>query len=1120
MQDEMFYTLKHIIQRCVFLYLYNLMIIVGLIGCKGKTENDTLFQELPSSITNIQFVNEVLDQEDFNIFNYRNFYNGGGVAIGDVNNDSLPDIFLISNLSENKLYLNRGNFKFEDITQKAGVKGTKAWSTGVTFADVNGDGFLDIYVCNSGNRERDDRSNELFINQGNETFVEKAEAYGLADKGFSTHAAFFDYDRDGDLDMYLLNNSFIPVGQLNYRNFRNERDKLGGHKLFRNDGETFIDVSEQAGIYGSIIGFGLGITLGDVNDDNWLDIFISNDFYERDYLYINNRNGTFIERVKDEMGHISLSSMGADIADLNNDGTLDIFVTDMLPANDEHLKQTSTFENYDLYQRKLGLDYHHQIMQNVLQVNNGDGTFSEVARMAKVDATDWSWGALIFDMDNDGLKDIFVANGILRDLTDQDFLRFLGDKNRMEQASAGKKFNYKEFLNQIPSRGVPNYAFKNLDDLNFNNEAKPWGLEGPGFSNGAAYGDLDRDGDLDLVVNNNNSKASVYRNWSVEKNKTHYIRIRLVGEGKNANAIGAKMKLYQRGKFQYLQQMPNRGFQSSVDHVLVFGLGTDSSPLDSLEVIWPDDKMKTYKNISIDRELIVSQHDATGKGVFRPDDSLNRPFQNVTVSSGIDYKHVESIYVDYYRDPLLKQMLSTEGPGLATGDVNGDGMEDVFIGSSRGSSINLFLQTNSGKFEKAKQPAIAADAAMEVVDMTLTDVNNDGDLDLFTVTGSNEFSLDDPNLYDRLYVNDGKGVFTKSDKIPSLPSSGSCVAAADFDKDGDVDMFIGSRSIPGRYGYSPASYLYVNDGSGQFKNYTKRFLNTGELGMVTDAVWSDIDRDTYPDLILVGDWMPISVFRNDGGKRLVPVNDDVLSQSGGWWNCIKSADLDNDGDVDFIVGNAGINSRIRADTLHPAELYVNDFDGNGAVEQIISCVSEDGKNYPMVLKHDLEKQLPFIKKRFVNYRDYAGKGIEQIFTPQELNNAVIRKVYTGNTSLLVNEGDWKFSLKKLPRPAQRSPVYAVEIIDYNHDGKLDIVMAGNFFDVLPELGRYDASYGLLLMNKGGNEFKEIMPKQSGFFIKGQVRGMRMIKVGNEQRLIAVRCNDSAQVFAPYSTKKH
>jgi enediyne biosynthesis protein E4 len=1113
----MLYIVKHILFRGVFEFANNLLILIVLIGCSNKTEKGSLFEELPSSITNIEFINEVLDQEDFNIFNYRNFYNGGGVAIGDVNNDSLPDIFLISNMGDNKLYLNRGNFKFEDITQKAGVKGTKAWSTGVTFADVNGDGNVDIYVCNSGNREQDDRSNELFINQGNETFIEKAEAYGLADKGFSTHAAFFDFDRDGDLDMYLLNNSFIPVGQLNYRNFRNERDNLGGHKLFRNDGETFTDVSEQAGIYGSIIGFGLGITLGDVNDDNWLDIFISNDFYERDYLYINNRDGTFRERIKEQMGHISLSSMGADIADINNDGTLDIFVMDMLPANDEHLKQTSTFENYDLYQRKLGLDYHHQIMQNVLQVNNGDGTFSEVARMAKVDATDWSWGALIFDMDNDGLKDIFVANGILRDLTDQDFLRFLGDKNRMEQASAGKKFNYKEFLNQIPSRGISNYAFKHADDLNFNNEAKSWGLEGPGFSNGAAYGDLDNDGDLDLVVNNNNSKASVYRNQSVEKNKTHYIRIKLEGEQKNVNGIGTKIKVYQRGKFQYLQQMPNRGFQSSVDHVLVFGLGTDSSSLDSLEVIWPDDKMKTYKNISIDRELIISQHDATSKWVFQPEDSGNRPFQNVTASSGIAYNHIESIYVDYYRDPFLKQMLSTEGPGLATGDVNGDGLEDVFIGSSRGSALNLFLQTKAGKFEKAKPSAIVSEGTTEIVAMILTDVDNDSDLDLFTVTGSNEFNLDDPNLYDRLYLNDGKGVFTKSDKIPSLPSSGSCVAAADFDKDGDVDLFIGGRSIPGRYGYSPASYLYINDGSGQFKNYTKRFLDTGELGMVTDAAWSDIDHDTYPDLILVGDWMPISVFRNDGGKRLAPVKADALLQSGGWWNCIKSADLDNDGDVDFIVGNVGVNSRIRADTLHPAELYVSDFDGNGAVEQIISCVSEDGKNYPMVLKHDLEKQLPFIKKRFVNYRDYAGKRIDQIFTPQELKDALIRKVYTGATSLLVNEGNWKFSLKKLPGSMQRSSVNAIETIDYNHDGKLDILMAGNFFDVLPELGRYDASYGLLLRNKGGTEFDEIAPKQSGFFIRGQVREMRVINVGNEQRLIAVRCNDTTQVFRVQTT---
>lgn len=1090
--------------------------ILATVGClsscsQGQGDAGKLFAELPSSETHIDFVNQVTDDKDFNIFGYRNFYNGGGVAIGDVNNDGRPDIFLVSNLGDNKLYLNQGNFTFEDNTAKAGVNGSKAWSTGVTFADINGDGFLDIYVCNSGNRESDDRSNELFINNGDATFTEQAEAYGLADKGFSTHAAFFDFDRDGDLDMYLLNNSFIPVGSLNYRNFRHERDKLGGHKLFRNEGNKFIDVSEEAGIYGSIIGFGLGITIGDVNDDNWLDIYISNDFYERDYLYINNRDGTFSERIKEEMQHISLSSMGADIADINNDGTLDVYVTDMLPGDDAHLKQVSSFEGYDLYQRKLDLDYHHQIMQNMLHVNNGDGTFSEVARMAGVEATDWSWGALIFDMDNDGLKDIFVANGILKDLTDQDFLRFMADQNRMDQKAAGKKFDYKEFLEHIPSRPISNYAFKNSGDLRFENKASAWGLEGPGFSNGAAYGDLDNDGDLDLVVNNENSAVSIFKNLCVEKNKAHFLRVKLVGQNKNKDGIGAKVKIYQDGNFQFLQQMPNRGFESSMDHVLVFGLGNHATPIDSVLVIWPDDKMQVVKNVTVDRQLIVEQAKADLRWTAPKNTGTKKPFIDITSRSGLNYRHQENEYVDYYRDPLIKQMYSTQGPGLATGDVNGDGMIDVIIGSPKGKSLKLFLQDRQGLFEERQQTSFETDSLSEIVNVILIDVDNDTDLDLFAVTGGNEFTADDPALLDRLYLNDGKGNFSKDERLPAIASNGSCVAASDFDKDGDLDLFIGGRMLPGRYGYSPSSYLYINDGRGAFKNYTKRFLKTPELGMVTDAVWIDIDQDSFPDLILVGDWMPVTILRNEAGKALVPF-EIGLTHSEGWWNCIEAADLDRDGDIDFILGNSGSNSRIRADSLHPAELYINDFDKNGAVEQIITCVSQDGKNYPMVLKHDLEKQLPFIKKRFLNYDDYAGKNIHEIFTPAELKDATVKRVFVSSSSILINEGSGKFKLHDLPRIAQVSPVHAIETLDYDNDGVLDILLGGNFFDVLPELGRYDASYGLVLHGKGGSQFEPVMPKQSGFFMTGQVRKMSIVKRGDEDLVIVAKNNDSTQVF--------
>ncbi|WP_411274513.1 VCBS repeat-containing protein [Daejeonella sp.] len=1092
-----------------------LLILFTLFSCNKKASlQQALFERISPEKSNVHFINTVESTPEMNIFSYRNFYNGGGVAIGDVNNDSLPDLYLTSNTGKNHLYLNKGSFVFEDITEQAGVEGNQAWSTGVTMADVNADGYLDIYVCNSGEVTGDNRKNELFINSGKTqngvpVFKEQAAEYFLDDEGYSTHAAFFDFDKDGDLDVYLLNNSSYPVSRLGYTNIRNERDKLGGDKLLRNDNGKFTDVSEQAGIYGSLIGFGLGITIGDVNNDNWPDIFISNDFYERDYLYINNKNGTFAEAGKEWMEHQSLSSMGADIADINNDGNLDIFVTDMLPGDDIRLKTTSQYESYELQHLKFSRDFGFQYMQNMLHLNNGDQTFSEVARLAGVHATDWSWGALLFDMDNDGLKDIFVANGIYNDLTDQDFVNFLGSEEAMRGAINGGGYDYnKQLISKMSSTPIPNYAFKNTGNLKFVNNAKEWGLNEPGFSNGAAYGDLDNDGDLDLVINNVNAPASIFKNKATEDLKQHYLRVKLKGAEKNPNGIGAKIYVHQNNKTLLLQQMPNRGFQSSVDLTLVFGLGKEEK-IDSVEVIWPDDKMQVLQNIKSNSQLTLD-HKQADKEFEIKENIVFKPFYNVTETVKLNYTHQENQFVDYNRDALLKQMFSTQGPALTIGDVNGDGLDDVYIGGAAGNSKRLFIQNKDGTFSD-HSASFTEDIASEDVDAVFFDADNDNDLDLFVVTGSNEFLPGAPELLDRLYINDGKGNFKKDTRrLPNLTDNGACVAVADFDLDGNLDIFVGNRMVSGSYGLDPPSYLLINNGTGNFKNYTKRYLPKNEIGMITDAEWADLDGDKYPELIVVGDWMPVTIFKNNKGRKF---ENTEMPNSEGWWNSIKSADLDGDGDLDFILGNQGTNSRITASVAKPAELIVADFDKNGTIEQIISCYTENGKSYPMVLKSDLQKQVPAIKKKFIKYADYAGKTVEEIFSKEELQGAVSKKVSNPNSSLLINRGKLKFALEALPLRAQFSVIHAIEITDFNNDGIKDLILTGNFFDVLPEIGRFDANHGLVLKGKKGLKFEVLLPAESGFLVKGQVRKSGIIKnPGGKEIVILAKNNDKLQVL--------
>jgi enediyne biosynthesis protein E4 len=1100
-------------------HCFGLLLLVVLVSSCGKnTPSDALFESLSPNQTGLDFENRVEYTKEFNIFNYRNFYNGGGVAIGDVNGDGLSDVYVSANFGENKLFLNKGNWQFDEVTTKAGVQGTHAWSTGVTFADVNGDGRLDIYVCNSGNltnqtqASAEDRTNELFINQGNDAqgiphFVEKAKDYGLDDKGFGTHAAFFDFDRDGDLDMYLLNNSFTDIGRLNYQNFRGFRDKLGGDKLFRNDGQTFTDVSEQAGIYGSLIGFGLGITIGDVNRDNWLDIYISNDFYERDYLYINQKDGTFKESLEDQMPHISLSSMGADVADLNNDGLLDIFVTDMLPGDDYRLKTTSVFEGYELTQFKLKQGYWNQVMRNNLHLNNGNGTFSEVACLAGMQATDWSWGALLFDMDNDGLKDVFVANGIAKDLTDQDFVNFLGDRSTVQQALETRTVDIKGMIDKISSKPIPNYAFRNKGQLQFENKAFDWGLGEPGFSNGAAYGDLDNDGDLDLIVNNVNAPLGVFKNRSNEQNKTHFLRLKLNGTPQNRNGIGATVSLYQAGNQQVLQQMPNRGFQSSSDHVMVFGLG-QTPQIDSLVVVWPDDQKQVIGKPKADQTLTLSYQNATQKAVFgtKPATELL-----TDISPNIGYKHSENEgFVDYNRDGLLKRLYSTDGPALAVGDVNGDGLDDVYLGGASGQTKHLFVQTAAGKWQEKPQPAFGSDMTTENVDAVFFDADGDRDLDLYVVTGSNEFAPGSDELHDVYYTNDGRGNFSRDIRIPAINESGSCVAVGDADADGDLDLFVGTRLIPGNYGLQPTHYLLINDGKGAFRTAPKNQMPT-TLGMVTDAEWLDIDGDRRMDLAVASDWGPVHILHNE--KGILALNPTYqVANAAGWWNTLKAIDIDLDGDLDLVAGNLGLNSRLKASPEKPAELWVNDLDKNGSIEQIINTVTENGEVYPMVQKSDLQKVVPAIKQKFLKYTDYAEKKMDELFGQIQLQGSTVWQAQYAATALWINDGKGHFSLSALPIEAQFAPICGIESSDFNNDGLPDLLLTGNFTDQLPELGPADANHGLVLLNKGKGKFETLPNRQIGLMVKGQVRRSAQVRSLGKDTFILAKNNAAVQVL--------
>ena len=1101
-------------KRIIFRPTYAFIFLFICCQCNRVKTNEfnpenALFKLMPSSGTGISFVNNVSGTKDFNVFKYRNFYNGGGVAIGDVNNDGRPDIFFTSNEGSCKLYINKGNWQFEDVTDKAGLRGIHKWHTGVTMVDVNGDGWLDIYICNSGDIKGDDRSNELYINQKDGTFKEMAHEYGLDDKGYSTQAVFFDYDHDGDLDCFILNNSYRPIESFGLnRNLRNTRNFNGGQRLYRNDNGHFTDVSEQAHIYGSEIGFGLGVTVGDLNNDGWDDMYVSNDFFEKDYVYINQHDGTFKEVSNDALGHMSYASMGSDMIDINNDGWLDVFTTDMLPEGDQRLKTTTKFDDYNVYNAKLKNDFHHQFSANCLQLNNGDGTFSEIAGMAGVEATDWSWGALSFDFNNDGWKDLFVSNGISKDLTNQDFLDYFSSDEAKKEVSGGG-FDYKSFLDKMSSTPIPNYGFINQKNLTFKNQTEELGLSTPSFSNGAAYGDLDGDGDLDLVVNNENGEAFVYRNMTSERSQAHYLKIKLQGNSPNTLGYGARVTIFSNGGQQILEQMPSRGFESSMEPVLNFGLG-NASKVDSLEICWPNLKTERLTNIRVDTTITLFQKKANG--IFKTAATPVALFQNITSSviAG-NIEHKENPFIDFDIERLIPKMLSTEGPKIAVGDVNGDGLADFFVGTSFGDTAKLFIQQPNGSFIQKPQPIFMQDKDYETVGAEFFDADGDGDLDLVVASGGNQAPLGSLSSMPRLYINDGKGNFNRETRgWPTVYLNASCVHTYDYDGDGLPDIFIGARNIPGSYGIIPPSKLFHNLGHGKFQDVTSEVAPVlSTLGMVTDAQWWDIDGDGKKELIVVGDWMAVTILKYVNGKL---EKTGEIPGSAGWWNCLTIADVNADGFPDLIAGNNGTNSKIRADSSHPARLYVDDFDKNGQTDCIAAYYKSDGKSYPFNLRSDLVGQMPYLKKKFLRYKDYAGKTIEEVFTESELNHAQKLTVQQTETCVFYNDGKGNFTMKPLPQMAQISPVFGILVADFNGDGLEDIFLGGNFYGLKPEVGRYDASYGVTLLGNATNGFSYIKPEMSGLFIKGEVRDVKEIHLKEGNCIVMARNNDSLQIF--------
>lgn len=1063
------------------------------------------FRLVPSDESGVTFSNSLTNYEMMNVFVSQYFYNGGGVAIGDINNDGLSDIFMVANYGPDKLYLNKGDFKFEDISASAGIQGTESWETGVTMCDVNNDGWLDIYVSRSGLAPDAPYSNLLYINQKDNTFYESAFDYGLSESAHSTQMYFFDYDLDGDLDAFMLNHN---VNRIDATNFGNTfRDLFVGDKLFRNDGGYFTDVSEKAGIIAKTISFGLGALIGDINKDGYPDIYVCNDFAERDYMYFNNGDGTFTERLKEQMPHIPYYSMGGDIADFNNDGWLDIMTLDMTAEDNFKQKANMNSMNPDKFWAIVEDGRHYQYMINSLQLNNGNGTFSDISYMTDLAYTDWSWGPLFADFDNDGLKDLFISNGYRVDISNKDYVNWYKERDQnLNQKTQGERNFAAEFqiaLEKLTSEKVPNYMMKNTGNLDFINVTEDWGLEEPSFSNGFAYGDLDNDGDLDLVINNIDMEAFIYENQS-DVQKDRYMRIKFEGSEGNRMGLGTKVTLKNNGVNQYQEHYVGRGYQSSVEPVMHFGVG-DSKSVDEIEIVWFDGKTQTLNNVESNKVITVKYTDAKMNTVKKPE--IQTLFTDITKESKIDFKHTENEYDDFEKEVLLPHKLSQFGPSLAVGDINGDKLDDFYVGGASGQSGSLYVQQKDGTFLAIEGPW-EAHKNSEDIDAVFFDADGDKDLDLYVVSGGNEFEANDPLLKDRLYINQNGSFVDGSSNLPQNMISGGVVVAGDYDKDGDMDLFIGGRLNQRNYPFPAKSFIYRND-KGKFTDATAEVNSEiSELGMITDALWTDFDNDGDLDLIIVGEWVNPTFFENNRGKLKNITAETGLGDQTGWWFSINEADIDNDGDLDYVFGNLGTNYKYQATPEFPFKVYSKDFDNNGQNDIVLGYYNNQ-ELFPVRGRQCSSQQIPDIKKKYETYNEFATASLIDIYGDMGIDEALEYQVRNFSSSYIENKGKGKFSISALPRRAQIAPVNGSVIDDYNGDGNLDILIAGNLYVAEVETPRADGGVGLLLTGDGTGKFDEVQPSFSGFLANGDVKKVEKIRLVNGKRGVIIARNDDS-----------